>query len=289
MPVVPAQRRLPNGADFTAVDHPGDAMAYGDVIVTVTLFGEVEVSLVKDDTKCCTCKGGPSGASATCGACRKSRIQPMERGAGKVGGSVLIAAGQAYAISGKARWKMKHDAIVPAVSGAISGLDNIARVGLTFRYFRRSFLEIRRRGSAAAAAAGLCPLAGPSLTSPSPLGWLDDLPLPLELVDARFYNRRGVEMTDHYYTYPALVLRVDRVSRQLTLYYLSDGLGADSDEEAFEIGIKVPAAAVWPMHRHVRFLLEHEECPWTRASFRRIKEIREAGADEFLQSLEQQA
>ena len=264
-------------------------MAYGDVIVTVTLFGEVEISLVKDDTKCCTCKGGPSGASATCGACRKSRIQPVERGAGKVGGSVLIAEGQAYAISDKARWKMKHDAIVPAVSGAISGLDNIARVGLTFRYFRRSFLEIRRRGSAAAAAAGLCPLAGPSLTSPSPLGWLDDLPLPLELVDARFYNRRGVEMTDHYYTYPALVLRVDHVARQLTLYYLSDGLGADSDEEAFEIGIKVPAAAVWPIHRHVRFLLEHEECPWTRASFRRIKEIREAGADEFLQSLEQQA
>ena len=183
---------------------------------------------------------------------------------------------------------MKHDAIVPAISGAISGLDSIARVGLTFRYFRRSFLEIRRRGSAAAGAAGaagLCPLAG----SPSPLGWRDELPLPLELVDARFYNRRGVEMTDHYYTYPALVLRVDRVSRQLTLYYLSDGLGADSDEEAFEIGIKVPAAAVWPMHRHVRFLLEHEECPWTRASFRRIKEIREAGADEFLQSLEQQA
>jgi hypothetical protein len=290
MSAVPAQRRLPNGADFTAVDHSGDAMAYGDVIVTVTLFGEVEISLVKDDSKCCTCKGGPLGASATCGACRKSRIQPMERGAGKVGGSVLIAAGQAYAISGKARWKMKHDAIVPAISGAISGLDSIARVGLTFRYFRRSFLEIRRRGSAAAGAAGatgLCPLARPSLTSPSPLGWFDELPRPLELVDARFYDGRGVLMTDHYYTYPALVLRVDRAARQLTLYYLSDGLGADSDEEAFEIGKKVPAAAVWPMHRHVRFLLEHEECPWTRASFRRVKEIREAGADKFLQSPEQ--
>ena len=67
MSAVPAQRRLPNGADFTAVDHSGDAMAYGDVIVTVTLFGEVEISLVKDDSKCCTCKGGPLGASATCG------------------------------------------------------------------------------------------------------------------------------------------------------------------------------------------------------------------------------
>ena len=52
------------------------------------------------------------------------------------------------------------------------------------------------------------------------------------------------------------MLRVDHA--ELTLHYLSDGLGADSDEEAFEIG-KVPAWAVWPMHEHVRFLLEHED------------------------------
>mgnify|MGYP001336065418 CR=1 FL=1 len=143
MPAAPARRSLPNGADLAAAGHPGDASSYGDVIVTVTLFGEVEISLVKDDSKCCTCKAGPSGASATCGACRKSRIQPVERGGAN--GQCRIGEGQAYAISGKARWKMKHDAIVPATQGAIPGLDSIARVGLTFRYFRRSFLEIRRR------------------------------------------------------------------------------------------------------------------------------------------------
>ena len=75
---------------------------------------------------------------------------------------------------------MKHDAIVPATQPAIPGLDSIARVGLTFRYFRRSFLEIRRRAPAAAAAAGQRPLAGPSRTSPSPdrLAWQ---PQPLDL------------------------------------------------------------------------------------------------------------
>ena len=282
MPAAPARRSLPDGADLAAAGHPGDASSYGDVIVTVTLFGEVEISLVKDDSKCCTCKAGPSGASATCGACRKSRIQPAERGGAN--GQCRIGEGQAYAISGKARWKMKHDAIVPATQPAIPGLDSIARVGLTFRYFRRSFLEIRRRAPAAAAAAGQRPFAGPSRTSPSPdrLAWQ---PQPLDLVDARFYNTRGeCCRSTHYYTYPALVLRVDHA--ELTLHYLSDGLGADSDEEAFEIG-KVPAWAVWPMHEHVRFLLEHEDCTWTRASARKVKEIREAGADEYLESLEQ--
>ena len=186
MPAAPARRSLPDGADLAAAGHPGDASSYGDVIVTVTLFGEVEISLVKDDSKCCTCKAGPSGASATCGACRKSRIQPVERGGAN--GQCRIGEGQAYAISGKARWKMKHDAIVPATQPAIPGLDSIARVGLTFRYFRRSFLEIRRRAPAAAAAAGQRHLAGPSRTSPSPdrLDWQ-----PLDLVDARFYNTRG--------------------------------------------------------------------------------------------------
>ena len=41
------------------------------------------------------------------------------------------------------------------------------------------------------------------------------------------------------------------------------------------------------MHKHVRFLLEHEDCTWTRASVRKVKEIREAGADEYLESLKQ--
>ena len=143
---MPARRSLPEGADLAAAGHPGDASSYGDVIVTVTLFGEVEISLVKDDSKCCTCKGGPSGASATCGACRKSRIQPVERGGAN--GQCRIGEGQAYAISGKARWKMKHDAIVPATQGAILGLDSIARVGLTFPRRRSRPSRRSRRGTA---------------------------------------------------------------------------------------------------------------------------------------------
>ena len=57
---------------------------------------------------------------------------------------MCISAGDAYPLWGKARWKMLHDAIVPPTVPTIQNLGNLERVGLTFRYFRRSWLELCR-------------------------------------------------------------------------------------------------------------------------------------------------
>jgi hypothetical protein len=62
----------------------------GDVIITITLFGEVDVELVHDpDSR------------------RLSELLPVERVRN-------IKEGDAYGIWSKARWKMKHDAILRA-------------------------------------------------------------------------------------------------------------------------------------------------------------------------------
>ena len=64
------------------------------------------------------------------------------------------------------------------------------------------------------------------------------------IVDAPYY---GADSDANLYTYPAVV--VDGVSREGTvrLHYLSDGLSADTDEEAFGEGdgvVCVPAHVV---------------------------------------------
>ena len=128
--------------------------------------------------------------------------------------------GDAYAIWSKARWKMKHDAILPPTLPAVPGLiHDVARVGLTFRYVRRSFLQLRH----ASVQACMQPTLGlPPITLK-----------PLDVCDAIFY-KDGQPSTAHLYSYPAVVLRVDAISRTLTLHYLCDGLIADADEEAKE-------------------------------------------------------
>ena len=176
--------------------------------------------------------------------------------------------GDAYALVGKARWKMVHDAIVPPSCPAIDGLDDamaggIARVGYTFRYFRRTFLEVRRREQ----------LVPPPSTP---------LPQVFDYVDAPYYVDGGVDKA-HLYTYAAIVLRVDAASRNLTLQYLSDGLGPDTDTEAFHIADRVPAHCALPMHPSIQSVLEDGHCSWTRQSLRLVQRIREMGVDAYLQ------
>jgi hypothetical protein len=155
------------------------------------------------------------------------------------------------------------DAIVPPTAPTIDGLGNLARVGLTFRYFRRTFLQLYRH-------------VAPGLPS-------QRLPSVFDIVDARYVDRNGnVSCSTHLYTYPAVVLRVDYGARTLTLQYVSDGLGADTDWEAFHVASNVPADAVLPAAQSVRSLLQNAECSWTRRSFQRINEIRKQGVGSYL-------
>jgi hypothetical protein len=218
---------------------------YGDVIITVTIFGEVEIELVDDNERG---KG-------------RSELLPIDR-------ATTVQTGVAYGIWGKGRWKMKHNAILPPRVPAVQGLvGNIARVGVTFRYNRRSFFELRRRNS--------------SLVS-SPL---QPLPQPLDLVDAVFFSD-GKPSNAHLYTYPAIVLCVDAAERRLTLHYLSDGLIADTDEEAFAIA-EVPASSTVPATSAVKAWLRNSQCPWTICSYRLIEHIHAIGPEAFLQQRNQ--
>ena len=223
-----------------------DSPAYGDVIITVTIFGEVNVELVYDrESKV------------------RSELLPAERVS-------TVGTGDAYAIWSKGRWKMKHDAILPPTTPAVPGLiHNVARVGLTFRYVRRSFLELRHVSKP------------PSIGPPLPA-----LPKALDLCDAVFYEH-GQPSGAHLYTYPAIVLRVDATARLLTLHYLSDGLIADTDDEAFRIAERVPADAARIATSQVESWLLNGDCPWTRRSFRRIQEIMKDGPEAFLNSIAQ--
>ena len=108
------------------------------------------------------------------------------------------------------------------------------------------------------------------------------LPAPLEIVDAIWYNTNGLPSTAHLYTYPAIVLEVDASARCLTLHYLSDGLISESDDEGFAIREGVPVCQVTPAASEVKRWVCHSECTWTRASFRRVEEIRTKGAAAFL-------
>ena len=62
---------------------------------------------------------------------------------------------------------------------------------------------------------------------------------------------------------------------------LSDGLGADTDWEAFAIAVNVPAAHVLPAVEGARAVLQHKR-PWTSRSFILRDEIREKGVDAYL-------
>ena len=199
----------------------------------------------------------------------------VERGSGTLGGDACMCEGAAYAIWGKARYKMLHDAIVPPYSPAIEGLQQpmvggIARVGFTFRYYRRTFLEIRQETQQSPS-----PLSAPPLSAP--------LFKPFEYVDAYYYVD-GTQDGAHHYTYAAIVLRVDASLRTLTLQYLSDGLGADTDDEAFHIADRVPVEHVRSASKGVQALLSSEECNWTRRSLRKVEEIRAMGVDAYLQA-----
>ena len=233
-----------------------DTPAYGDVIITVTLFGHIQIVLkniknIKMD----------------------HQLLGAERGGGSFDaptqGDVNIHAGDAYGIWGKARWKMNHDAIVPPTAAAIEGLDGIARVGVTLRYFRRSFLNLRRD----------------KCQPPPPR----PLPKPFEFVDAPYYKRNPDKTwsicSAHLYTYIGVVLRVDPVARRLIIQYLSDGLGADTDWEAFAIA-EVPAADVLPAVEGAKAVMrDSRPCrPWTRRSIGLVEEIRGAGVDSWLDS-----
>ena len=66
------------------------------------------------------------------------------------------------------------------------------------------------------------------------------------------------------------------------MQYVSDGLGADTDWEAFAIASRVPANAVQPAPATVQRLLQNTECSWTRRSQQRIQRIRGIGVDAYL-------
>ena len=262
MPVALREKAGPRVMDKAKTQREGrslglhfDAKAYGDVIITTTIFGEVSIQL-KNRTDIAL----------------PLELVGLERGSGTDGGDAHMSCGDAYSIAGKARWKMLHDAIVPPSAPAINGLDEamgggIARVSATNRYFRRTFLELCRRGAFSG--------APPQAILPSAL------PQPFDYVDAPYYLKGAIDEA-HLYTYPAVVLRVDSASCMLTLQYLSDGLGADTDGEAFHIADQVPASHVLPTHPTIRSLLTSEECSWTRKSLRLVESIREQGVEAFL-------
>ena len=172
-----------------------------EVIITIGIFGTVDVQLML-----------PPAAE------RSSGILPLERKEG-----ITITPGRAYALWGKSRWKMKHNAIVGVNETAISGLrGEIARVGLTLRFARISFARI---------------FAAMHAEHPEPLLRATDLTCGHSIVDAFYYNMRGERVNEHAYphTYPALVLEV--CADHLVVFYISDGLIPDDDEEAWSVGV----------------------------------------------------
>ena len=221
-----------------------DKPSYGDIIITISLFGEVTIVLDNHPGT-------------------KSDLKGVARNA-------TVAEGDAYALFGKARYKMRHDAIVEPTTQAIESLYHpsygaIARVGLTFRYFRRTFLELERSRRR---------------SSPSP-----ELPLPhsfnaFDFVDARFHEHGEISRS-HLYTYIAIVLRCSPTG--LTLYYLSDGLGADTDEEAFLLAEDVPSSDCRPAPESIVKLLNLADGPsWMRRSYRKICQILSHGVEKFI-------
>ena len=211
--------------------------------MTITLFGKVIIELL-DDPKS-----------------KFSTHLPAERL------KTSVCKGHAYAIWSKARWKALHNAIVEPSEPAICGLVNhVARVGLTFRYVRRSFLH----------------LAAPHLAAPR-RGPPEAPPLrPLDVVDAMVYDR-GQRKEQYLYTYPAIVLHVDVGLQELVLHYVADGLVADNDEEAFCIAEGVPMQDATHASPAVIEWVKDPTAPWMKCTYNRVQLLHERGAEAILQ------
>ncbi|KOO28708.1 hypothetical protein Ctob_005333 [Chrysochromulina tobinii] len=182
-----------------------DSPGYLEVIVTIGIFGEVDVQLVLPPQSLI-----------------RSTVLPRERTEG-----IAIPAGSLYAIWGKSRWKMFHDVIVGRDERAVPGMRaETARVGCTLRFCRRSFARLcamrlaRERG------------ALPSLTLTEA-----NIEAGSTIVEAYYYDMKGARVNEHAYpyTYPALVLEARAGS--LLVLYISDGLIPDDDDEAWSFGL----------------------------------------------------
>ena len=98
-------------------------------------------------------------------------------------------------------------------------------------------------------------------------------------MDAFFFDEKGAVSTAHLYTYPAVVLRVDQARRTVDLQYVSDGLIADSDQEAFAVRQNVPVGATVAATPAVQDWVRNG-CAWNVQTYRMYEElIRERGAD----------
>lgn len=141
-----------------------DSSGYLEVIITIGIFGEVDVQLTIPPAHV-----------------RSSDILPRERKEG-----VTIGPGFAYAIWGKARWKMYHDAIVGVTERAVPGMHGeTGRVGLTLRFFRRSFAHVFATMHAVGGPAPTRPLVPSELTCGQ------------TIVDALYYDMSGRRVNEH--------------------------------------------------------------------------------------------
>jgi len=159
---------------------------------------------------------------------------------------------------------MKHDAIVGVNEVAIPGLlREIARVGLTLRFFRTSFARI---------------FAAMHLGPQPPLSLLraPELVCGRTIVDALYYDMSGERVNEHAYphSYPALVLEVSADSSRLVVFYISDGLIPDDDEEAWSLGELPIQHAVLASENVVRRCVATNRSEGTRAALmtRRLME-----------------
>ena len=107
---------------------------------------------------------------------------------------------------------------------------------------------------------------------------------------ATFVDATFMDSSAHLYSYPAIVLAVDATAHTLTLHYLSDGLIADADEEAFDIHTDVPVAETVDVTPAVKHWLnggknaKGECCYWTRRTYRQVEKIREMGPEAFYEA-----
>ena len=197
------------------------------VIITIGIFGTVDIELTHDKD-----------------ILKVSQHQPREQ-FGKT-----ISPGDAYALWRQCRWKMKHDAIVSETEAAIPGLpDQIARVGLTLRFFRRTFGAVLQANPDLFQSSPT-PVVAAS-RSPPPLALADIS--PMEIIDCIYYDHSGNRINPRSYpsTYPAIVLGIDASAEVLTVFYISDGLIADDEQEAWSLG-RVPIRHAAPAAESVK-------------------------------------
>ena len=200
-----------------------DSPGYLEVIVTLGIFGVVDVQLVLPP---------PSLIRST--------VLPRERTEG-----MSISAGSLYAIWGKSRWKMYHDVIVGRNELAVPGMRaETARVGCTLRFCRRSFARLcavrlaRERGAQHGASGHGAQHGAMEHGALPSLALIEaDIEAGSTIVEAYFYDMKGTRVNEHSYpyTYPALVLEANAGS--LLVLYISDGLIPDDDEEAWSFGL----------------------------------------------------